>query len=68
MKIMENIRQRAESSAQDSQTPSRRDFLARAALAGAGFAIGASVWAAQGEQPLASNERNASAIGGGKHQ
>ena len=46
MKIMENIKQRAESSAQDGQALSRRNFLASAALAGAGLAVGASVWAA----------------------
>jgi aryl-alcohol dehydrogenase-like predicted oxidoreductase len=66
MKIMENIKQRAESSAQDGQALSRRDFVASAVLAGAGLAVGASVWAAQRDQPLASNERSASAIGGGK--
>ena len=58
MKIMENIKQPAESSAQDGQALSRRNFLASAALAGAGLSVGPSVWAASGEESGASNERS----------
>lgn len=68
MTIIENIKQRAESSAHDGPAPSRRDFLVRAALAGAGLAVGASVWAAPGDQPSASNERSDRAIRGDKAQ
>ena len=51
MKIMENIKQPAESSAQDGQALSRRNFLASAALAGAGLSVGPSVWAALEKSP-----------------
>ena len=51
MKIMENIKQPAESTAQDRRALSRRDFLASAALVGAGLAVGPSVWAASEKSP-----------------
>jgi aryl-alcohol dehydrogenase-like predicted oxidoreductase len=49
---MENIQQPSESPVQDGRVGSRRDFLASAALAGAGLVVGPSVWATPGERPM----------------
>jgi len=42
----------------DRRGPSRRDFLANAALVGAGLALGSSSWAASSDQPKAINIRS----------
>jgi len=50
---MEKSRPPDGSNARDGRAIGRRDFLAHAALAGTGLAIGSSVWAASSDQPEA---------------
>ena len=54
--FMENIKHPTESFTQDRRALSRRDFLAKTALAGAGLAIGPLAWGAASHQPREVND------------
>jgi hypothetical protein len=47
---MDKNKQTARSNPQDPRALSRRDFLAKTALIGAGLAVGPSLWAASSDQ------------------
>jgi aryl-alcohol dehydrogenase-like predicted oxidoreductase len=54
---MKKNRQPDGSNTRDGRAIGRRDFLANAALVGAGLAIGPSVWAASSDQPEARSDK-----------
>src|SRR6266545_6245983 len=54
---MKKNRQAAGSSSRDGRAVGRRDFLANAALVGAGLAIGPPAWAASSEPKARSDDR-----------
>jgi aryl-alcohol dehydrogenase-like predicted oxidoreductase len=60
---MKKNQQAAGSSTHDRRALSRRDFLANAALIGAGLAVGPLSWAASSNQPKEINEMKARSLG-----
>ena len=60
---MRENKQATGSNTRDCRALSRRNFLANAALLGAGFAAGPSLWAASSDQPKAINKMKARKLG-----
>ena len=60
---MKTNKQASGSNTRDPRALSRRDFLGRTALIGAGLAVGPSLWAASSDQPKESNKMKTRRLG-----
>ena len=60
---MKTNKQASGSNTRDRRALSRRDFLGKTALIGAGLAVGPSLWAASSDQPKESNKMKTRSLG-----